>query len=113
MVNSGIYRDRIRIEQFTVAEDEAGGAARSWRQIAEVNCQLMEMAPGMELFGAGTEVAEGTVRVRMRETPDFNLDPAMRFVDVDRGTIYEITQILPTRLREELTVLVRHGGVKR
>lgn len=113
MVRSGTYRDRIAIQEFTVTEDEAGAAARTWHTIGEVNCQIMEMQPGMELFGAGTEVAEGTIRVRMRETPDINLDPAMRFKDVDRGTILEIYQILPTRLREEITVLTRHGGTKR
>lgn len=112
-IKSGTYRDRIEIQAFVVSEDDAGAAARTWRALGQVNCQIMEMAPGMELFGAGTEVAEGTIRVRMRETPSITLDPAMRFRDVDRGTILEITQILPTRLRDELTVLCRHGGTKR
>ena len=112
-VKAGTYRDRIAIQEFTVSEDAAGAAARTWRTLREVSCQIMEMMPGMELFGAGTEVAEGTIRVRMREVPDINLDPSMRFVDVDRGTILEITQVLPTRLRDEITVLTRHGGLKR
>lgn len=113
MPRAGIYRDRIDIQRFTASTDAMGAAVRTWSTIASVNCQIMEMAGGSELFGAGTEVAQGTVRVRLREIPNFELDPADRFVDVDRGTTLEITQILPTRLREELTVLCRHGGIAR
>jgi SPP1 family predicted phage head-tail adaptor len=113
MVQAGTYRDRIRVESFSVTTDAGGGAARVWTAIAEVQAQVMELAPGREFFGAGTEVAEGTVRIKIREIPDINLDPAMRLVDVDRGTIYEIRQIVPTRLREELVVLCKHGGLAR
>lgn len=113
MPRAGIYRDRVRIEQFTKAVDAAGGAARTWATVREVSCQIMEVLPGREIFGAGTEVSEGSIRVRMRETPGLDLDPAMRLIDADRNTVYEIVQILPTRLREELTIIAKHGGTKR
>jgi head-tail adaptor len=113
MVQAGSYRDRVRVEAFDVSTDAGGGAARVWKKVAEVQAQIMELAPGREFFGAGTAVAEGTVRIRIREIPDLNLDPAMRLVDVDRGTIFEIKQIVPTRLREELVVLCKHGGTTR
>lgn len=113
MVRAGLYRDRIRIEQFAVTEDEVGAAGRDWTKVGEVNAQILEVPPGVEIFGMQTEVAQGTVKISLRETPDIELDPAMRFVDVDNGTIYEIVQIIPTRRHEEFVTLCKHGGMKR
>ena len=113
MVRAGSYRDRVRIEEFIATKDNVGAAARTWESRGEVQAQIMEMAPGSELFNLGTEVAEGTTRVRIREVPGLAIDPAWRLVDVDKGTILEIVQILPTRLREELTLLCKHGGSTR
>ena len=119
MVRAGTYRDRVRIEQFVTATDASGGPARTWSPVleagegGEVAAQIMDIGIGQEFFGVGTEVAEMTTRIRIRETPGFNLDPKMRFVDVDRGTIYEMVGIAPTRLREELVIRCKHGGTDR
>lgn len=113
MVRAGTYRDRVRIERFTTVIDGSGAAQRNWSNVGEVQAQIMEVAPGSELFQAGTEVAEGTTRIKVRELPGLHIDPKDRLVDVDRLTIYEIVQILPTRLREELTITCKHGGVTR
>ena len=117
-MRAGTYRDRVRIEQFVVATDALGGPARTWQPITaikggEVQCQIVEIGPGQEFNGAGTEVAQGATRIRIREVPGLNVDPAMRLVDVDRGTIFEIEQIIPTRLREELVIRAKHGGTER
>jgi head-tail adaptor len=114
MVRPGMYRDRIRIEDFTVVKDDMGGADRTeWKSLGEVNAQILEVPPGAEIFGMQTEVAQGTVKISLRETPGIDLDPKMRFVDVDRDTIYEIVQIIPTRRHEEFVTLCKHGGMKR
>jgi head-tail adaptor len=119
MVKAGTYRDRVRIERQAVNKDAAGGSKRVWETAieigvaGEVSCQILERGTGMEFFGAGTEVSEARTRIRLREVPGFNPDPSWRFVDVDRGTIYEIENIAPTRLREELVVSCTHGGVTR
>jgi hypothetical protein len=97
-MRSGILRDRVRIEQFITAEDALGAAAKSWVSLGEFQAQIMDTGPG---------------RVRLRETPGITLDPAMRFVDVDRGDIYEIVSIQPSRVRNDITVTVKHGGAKR
>jgi head-tail adaptor len=113
MVKSGFYRDRVDIQEFVVSEDAMGAADRKWMSVGEVNCQILEVPPGAEMFGMQTEVAQGTVKISLRETPNIHLDPAMRFVDVDRGTIYEIVQVIPTRRHEEFVTLCKHGGMKR
>lgn len=113
MVKAGLYRDRIRIEDFTVADDGLGAADRVWETVGEVQAQILEVPPGAEMFGMQTEVAQGTVKISLRETPGIQLDPKMRFIDVDRGTIYEIVQIIPTRRHEEFVTLCKHGGLKR
>ena len=118
MVRAGTYRDRVRIERFVEGTDASGGPARIWEPITEVpdgevNCQIMEVGPGQEFHGAGTEVAENRTRIRIREVPGLNVDPAMRLVDVDRETIYEIESILPSRLRDELILRCQHGGTVR
>ena len=119
MVRAGTYRDRVRIERFVVATDASGGPARTWQPVTEagangeVAAQIMDIGVGQEFYGAGTEVAEIATRIRIRETPGLNLDPAMRLVDVDRGTIYEMVGIAPTRLREELVIRCKHGGTDR
>lgn len=113
MVRAGLYRDRIRIEDFTVTEDATGAADRTWATVGEVQAQILEVPPGAEMFGMQTEVAQGTVKISLRETPGIHLDPKMRFIDVDRGTIYEIVQIIPTRRHEEYVTLCKHGGMRR
>ena len=112
-MRAGILRDRIRLEKFTATEDAVGGPVRTWASVGEVNCQIMEQSAAKEFYGSGTEVAEGTVRIRMREFPADKLDAAWRAVDVDRGDIYEIVAISPSRTRNDITIVARHGGIKR
>lgn len=113
-MRAGILRDRIRLEKFVVAKDAVGGPERSWQLVGEVNCQIMEQsARTYEYFGTGTEVAEGSVRIRMREFPADRLDAAWRAIDIDRGDTYEIVSISPTRLRNDVTILAKRGGTKR
>lgn len=112
-MRAGILRDRVKVQKFGAVKDAMGAPERTWEDVAEVSAQIMEMAKSTEFMGTGTEVAEGTVRIRMREMPGQQFDPAWRLVDVDRGDIYEITSIVPSRVRNDLTVMARHGGVKR
>lgn len=112
-MRAGILRDRVRIEHFTTAEDALGAAAKTWVSLGEFQAQIMDTGPGREFSANVADVAEGTSRVRLRETPGITLDPAMRFVDVDRGDIYDIVSIQPSRVRNDITVVVKHGGAKR
>ena len=113
-MRAGILRDRIRLERFVVTADAVGAPERQWEVVGEVQCQIMEQsARTYEYMGAGTEVAEGTTRIRMREFPAATLDAAWRAIDVDRGDIYEIVAISPSRTRNDVTILARHGGTKR
>jgi len=112
-MRAGILRDRIRLERFNIATDAVGAPDRQWQTVAEVPCQIMEQSAAREFYGTGTETAEGTVRIRMREFPAEKIDPAWRAVDVDRGDIYEIVAISPSRTRNDITIVARHGGIKR
>lgn len=112
-MRAGILRDRVKVQKFTDQPDALGAPERQWQDVAEAQAQIMEQGKSSEFFAAGTEVAEGTVRIRMRELPGLAFDPAWRLVDIDRGDIYEITSIVPSRVRNDLTVMARHGGVKR
>lgn len=112
-MRAGIMRDRVKVQRFVTADDAMGAAAREWQDVTEVAAQIVEQMRGNEFNAAGTDVAEGTVRIRMRELPGMAFDPAWRLVDVDRGDIYEIVDIVPSRLRNDLTVIARHGGVSR
>jgi hypothetical protein len=61
-----------------------------------------------------TDVAETTMRVRMREVPGYPaFDPSWRLVDVDRGDILEVVAILPSIRRNDLTLACKRGGVQR
>jgi head-tail adaptor len=112
-MRAGTLRDRISIEQYVTAEDALGAAAKTWQAIGEVQAQIMEQQGGREFSANVADVAEGTTRIRFRETPTIHLDPAMRLVDVDRGDIYEIISIVPSRTRNDITVNCKHGGAKR
>lgn len=111
-MRAGTLRDRVRLEQFAPAGvDTTGGPVKEWTAIAERHAQIMAIS-GRELLGAGTEAAEATYRIRVREMPDLPLDPALRAVDVDRGDVFDIIAIIPTRLRNEVVLQCRVGGAK-
>ena len=112
-MRAGILRDRVKVQRFDITQDALGGPDRAWTDIAEVQAQISEQGKSSEFFATGTEVAEGTTRIRLRELPGLAFDPAWRLIDVDRGDIYEIVSIIPSRVRNDLTVMARHGGVKR
>lgn len=112
-MRAGILRDRVKVQRFVAAADAMGAPDRQWQDVTEVSAQIVEQMRGNEFNAVGTDVAEGTVRIRMRELPGMAFDPAWRLVDVDRGDVYEVVDIVPSRLRNDLTVIARHGGARR
>lgn len=113
-MRAGILRDRLRLERFIAVADAVGAPDRQWQTVGEVQCQILEQsARNSEFFGTGTEVAEGAVRIKMREFPDGKLDPAWRGVDVDTGDVYEFIAVSPSRTRNDITIIAKRGGTKR
>lgn len=112
-MKAGILRDRVRVERFTVSDDAMGAAKKAWQTVAEVNCQILESGSGREFFATATELAEGTTRIRLRELPGENIDPAWRLVDVDRGHIYDIVGVQPSAQRNDYVLICKHGGARR
>lgn len=114
MSRAGLYRDLIDIQAFEATKDHAGGAAKAWKTVATVNASIVEISSRVyERTGAGHETGEGTTQIKLREVPDIRIDPNMRIIDVDRGNEYDIVSVSPSRVRNDYTLLCKHGGPRR
>jgi head-tail adaptor len=109
-MKAGILRDRVRIEQALETLDANGGVVKTWTALRETPAQIMTLS-GREFFMAATDAAGADCRIRMREQPGIvAMDPRLRLVDVDRGDVFDIVAVLPSRLRNDLTLAVKRGG---
>lgn len=111
-MRAGTLRDRVIIEKPVRAVDASGAAATEWSTVTEVAAQIFSNR-GAEFFRSDSEAAEAVVTIRIRELPGIPFDPAWRLVDKDQGTIFDVVSIQPSRKRNDLSVICRHGGTKR
>jgi SPP1 family predicted phage head-tail adaptor len=112
-MRAGVLRDYVKLQRPVEAVDATGAIARTWADVASVHASISQTT-GREYFASGGEVSEGNIRIRVRELPEHpDFDPSWRIVNVDTNEQYDIINIVPNRLRNDLMVACRLGGVKR
>lgn len=110
-MKAGRLRDRIRIEEFTTVVDQTGAPTKTWTPVVERQAAITFVS-GREYFDAGQDVSENVVRIFIREVPELRLDAMLRAIDVDRGDTFDVTAILPTGFRNDVTLVCKTGGSK-
>lgn len=101
----GTMRQRIRLEQPSLAPDGLGGWHRSWVEVASVWAHI-RAGSGDERMEAGQLAAPATYRIRLRWREDITSD--MRIVFGAR--IFAIRGVLDADARKRFIELIAEEG---
>ena len=108
-MRAGLMRHRLRIEQASDKRNSFGEPMRDWVQVAEVAASIQAMR-GSESYTDERPIGVAQWTIRLRENPNIDLDPSMRGIDIDHGTIYEFQNVVRNHVRNEVTITATSGS---
>ncbi|MFL6051586.1 MAG: phage head closure protein [Actinoallomurus sp.] len=110
-MKAGQLRRRIRLERPQTVADDFGAPVKSWALVAEVAAAIDSIS-GREFFSADRELADATWRLTVRALPGVTPEPDWRATDIDSGQIFDVRAVLPSHVRDVLTIAAASGSTE-
>lgn len=92
IVAAGRLDQRITIQQKTVVRGALGGHDETWRPLAVVWAETIDLS-GREIFNARAMGSAATIKITMRWRPDVKADQRILFADGSMARIEWIRRI--------------------
>lgn len=103
MLKAGRLRHRLRLEQPVTVQDATGTLTTTWQEVQTIHAAIEPLSV-KDFITAQQLKSQITARIVIRFDPAIN--PTMRLVCPDTGTVYQIHGALPDPVsgREYLTL---------
>lgn len=111
-MKAGLMRRTLAFERpDNTTRDAFQGVVKTWLPVATVAASV-DAISGREFFSADRELAGLTWRIVVREMPGEKPEPGWRATDVDTGDVFDVRAILPSHLRNVLTMAASSGATQ-
>jgi SPP1 family predicted phage head-tail adaptor len=105
-MRAGALNRRVRIEKRQAAQDESGGPADAWVELATVWASILFLN-GREFATSGSEASAASASIRVRWRTD--VDATMRVIH--GGRIFNVQAVLPDEACHEHVDLACSTGL--